>query len=69
MAAQENGYLADYAPVRRGTVEMRHTKPRFRLKERLTANKRRRKGVEFMAGLHSNSFFFFKKRNPMDSKR
>jgi hypothetical protein len=48
---------------------MKHTKPRFRLKEKLTGIKRRRRGVEFMAGLQSNSFFSFKKRNPIDPKR
>jgi hypothetical protein len=48
---------------------MKHTKPRFRLKEKLAAAKRRRKGVEFMAGLNSNGFFLFRKRNPIEPQR
>jgi hypothetical protein len=48
---------------------VRHTKPRFRLRARIGAVKRRRKGVEFLAGLSPNTFFFFKKRNPVESKR
>lgn len=46
---------------------MRHTKPRFRIRARLAAAQRRRKAVEFMAGLSSsepNGFFLFRKRNP-----
>jgi hypothetical protein len=47
---------------------VRHTKPRFKLLGRIAAMKRRRKGVEFFAGLSSNTFFYFKKRNPVEAR-
>jgi len=34
----------------------------------MAAIKRRRKGVEFMAGLASDSFFYFRKRNLIGRK-
>jgi len=35
---------------------------------RTAAIKRRRKGVEFTAGVASNSFYYFRKRNLIDPK-
>jgi hypothetical protein len=35
---------------------------------RTAAIQRRRKGVEFSAGVASNSFFYFRKRNLIDPK-
>jgi hypothetical protein len=47
---------------------VRHTKPRFRIRMRTAAIQRRKKGVEFMAGVASNSFFYYRKRNLIDPK-
>jgi hypothetical protein len=47
---------------------VRHTKPRFRMRMRTAAIERRRKGVEFTAGVASNSFFYYRKRNLIDPK-
>jgi hypothetical protein len=55
--------------ISREARTMRHTGPRFRQKLRITAIKRRRKAVEFMAGLFSGSLYFFRKRNPADAMR
>lgn len=35
---------------------------------RMAAIQRRKKGVEFMAGVASNSFFYFRKRNLIHPK-
>jgi len=48
---------------------MRHNKPRFRLKAKNDRLRRRRKAVEFMAGLSSSVPFSFRKRNPIEPKR
>jgi hypothetical protein len=47
---------------------VKHKKARFKLRERNSAIKKRKKSVEFLAGLASNSFFFFKKRNPVETR-
>lgn len=47
---------------------LKGNKPRVRLRRRQAATRRSRKGVEFLAGMPSNSFFFFKKRNPINSE-
>ncbi len=47
---------------------MRHTKPRFRMRMRMAAIQRRRKGVEFMTDLASNPFFYFRKKSLIDRK-
>ncbi|MBI5572335.1 MAG: hypothetical protein HY914_20495 [Desulfomonile tiedjei] len=50
---------------------MRHTRPRFRIRARLSAVQRRRKAVEFMVSLASsepNGFFLFRKRNPFANR-
>ena len=53
------------------SLVVQHTKPRFRLRARLAAVQRRRRAVEFMAGLSSsepNGFFLFRKRNPFRNR-
>jgi len=47
---------------------VRPTKPRYKMRIRMSAIKRRRKGVEFIAGAASNSFFYYRKRNLIDPK-
>jgi hypothetical protein len=50
---------------------VRHNKPRFRKRARLSAIQRRRKAVEFTAGLSSSDasgFFLFRKRNPFTNR-
>jgi|GEM_PF-2930576 len=49
---------------------MRSNKPRVRMQKRIGSIRRRRKGVEFLAGMWSSgSVFFLKKRNRVNPKR
>jgi hypothetical protein len=60
--------MAGFHPVLAPGKTVRHTKARFKLLDRIAGVKRRRKGVEFFAGLSTTTFFNFKKRNPVEAR-